>query len=388
MTTTIYLVSNSPGEVSTFARPVAAALRRRHPQWELQVALVPCPYATGAEARVVRTWPERPQVWTPWQTFWNWLTASDRGQRGAVCFLGGDPWHALTLGKRFQMPALAYFPEKTSWLDTKWGGGFAATALGYDRSESRYIGDLRVDAVEARLAQVDAPSREGLTLALFPGSRWLHLKATLGPYLYAVEQVAQRLPGCRFVLSASPFIKPAQLADAAANPLSLGLARVRSELNGDTLRTENGVEVEVAWGEQYRVIKECDLAISLPGTNTAELAIAGKPTVVPLSSRVPVGGAGLLGLLDRLPGITSLKRALRLKKAERLKLIALPNQLAGRKVIPEFIIQDDLSDLVDVLSELLENDEERLRMGREARDVMGHSGAAERFVELVEACLE
>lgn len=385
--TTIYLVSNSPGEVSTFARPVASALHRRHPEWELQVALVPCPYATGAEASVVRTWPERPQVWTPWQTFWSWLTATERGQNGVVCFLGGDPWHALTLGKRFAMPALAYFPDRTSWLDTTWAGGFAATALGYDPEEPRYIGDLRVDAVEARLAQVDTESPGTQTLALFPGSRWLHLKATLGPYLYTVEQVAARHPECRFVLSASPFITHSQLADAAKNPLNLGLSKVRSELVHDCLRTENGTVVEVRWGEQYRVIKECDLAISLPGTNTAELAIAGKPTVVPLSSRVPVGGAGLLGLLDRLPGITPLKRALRLRKAERLQLIALPNQLAGRKVIPEFIIRDDMSDLVDVLSDLLQDHDKRQNMGREVREVMGHSGAADRFVDLIEECL-
>ena len=72
MSPTLYLVSNSPGEVSTFVKPVVSALRRQHPDWELQICLVPCPYATGAEANVISEWPERPKVWTPWETTKAW----------------------------------------------------------------------------------------------------------------------------------------------------------------------------------------------------------------------------------------------------------------------------------------------------------------------------
>ena len=68
MKPTLYLISNSPGEVSTFVKPVVSELRRKHPDWELQICLVPCPYATGVEARVIAEWPEAPQVWTPWQS--------------------------------------------------------------------------------------------------------------------------------------------------------------------------------------------------------------------------------------------------------------------------------------------------------------------------------
>lgn len=385
--TTIYLTSNSPGEVSTFVRPVVAALRRRHPDWTCQVALVPCPYATGAETSVIQGWDEQPAVWGPWETFWNWLKGTGRGGRGAVCFLGGDPWHALTLKSRLRMPAVAYFPEPTSWLDTQWKGGFWDTALGYRSGDPRFIGDLRVDAVRARLAEHPAAASSKTTVALFPGSRWIHLKAVLGPYLSVVERLAERHPETRFLLSASPFVSRQQLADAAAKPFKLGLRSVKSELVDNFLLTENGTEVEVAWGEQYRVISECDMALSLPGTNTAELAIGGKPTVVPLSARVPVGGAGILGLLDRLPGLGFLKERLRKRKADRLRLIALPNQLAGRKVMPEFLVDDELSNLFEFMSGLLENPQERERIGREAQGVMGGIGAADRFVDLIEAAM-
>ena len=84
--TTIHLVSNSPGEVTTFARPVATALREKHPDWNLQLCLVPCPYATGAEARIICEWPEKVEVWTPWDTTKAWLRGEGKGKEGAAAW--------------------------------------------------------------------------------------------------------------------------------------------------------------------------------------------------------------------------------------------------------------------------------------------------------------
>ena len=386
MTPHIYLVSNSPGEVSTFVRPVLSELQRRHPQWLLRVCLVPCPYATGAEAKVLASWPESPQVWTPWQTSKAWWRQEGRGKRGAVVFLGGDPWHALLLKRSFQMPTLAYFPEPSSWEKTRWLGGFDKVALGYgglsgepDEYGRRGLGDLRVDAVSAQLL----PTSSGrLTLALFPGSRRLHLKAALGPFLQVVDRVARA--DLDVILAASPFVSPEQLSDAAAKPWNLGLAFSRARLHENVLTTEAGHRVEVVWGRPYEVMARCDLALSLPGTNTAELAIAGKPTVVPLSTRVPVGGGGLLGILDRLPGLTTLKEKLKMRKKARISLVALPNQLAGRVVMPEFMVADDLRDLSDFVAELLTDPARRAEIGAKARQVMGPGGAAGRLVDLLE----
>ena len=364
------------------------------------MALVPCPYATGAEVEVIRSWGAADEVWRPAQTTWRWLKGREPKGLGAIGFLGGDPWHALLLKRRFGQSAVAYFPEFSSWEKTRWLGGFDQIALGYRPTEvnsssderlkireGRFIGDLRVDAVRNRLEAFDvqkAREASGQTLAIFPGSRWLHLKASLGPFLSMADRLYEERPDRRFILSVSPFVSRKQLADAAANPFPLGLAASKAEIRGDYLVTELGAPVELVWGDPYRVIAECDLALSLPGTNTAELGIAGKPAVIPLSYRVPVGGGGLLGLLDRVLGFGFLKRYLKEHKYQRLKLLALPNQLAGRMIMPEFFVRDDLSDLFDFLSRLLDDPNERRRIGEEARTVMGPTGAAERFVDLLE----
>lgn len=392
MTPTITLLSNSPGEVTTFVRPVATELTRRHSDWNVEVALVPCPYATGAEADVVRSWGLTQQVWTPWQTTREWLQGTSKA-RSLVCFLGGDPWHALLWKRRFRVPAVAYFPQASSWAQSRWLGGFDRVLLGYNppgkepTAAQQFLGDLRVDAVRAELKTQVPRQTSDDTLALFPGSRWLHLKASLGPFLHVVDTLHLERPERRFLLSVSPFVTPQQLADAAGRPLPLGLATSRARIEGDVLLTEGGAQVELLWGEPYRAISQCDLALSLPGTNTAELAIAGKPTVIPISDRVPVGGGGLLGILDRLPGLTSLKTHLKHRKHRRLKLLALPNQLAGRMVMPEFFVRDDLSDLCQTMSSLLDDRAELQRIGREARDVMGPPGASQRLVDVIEATL-
>ena len=167
---TITLVSNSPGEVATFVRPVAAELKSRHPEWRVELALVPCPYATGAEAEVVRSWALLDDVWTPAQTTWNWVRGRAHAP-GAVFFLGGDPWHALLLKRRFGVPCLAYFPEPSSWEETRWLGGFERVLVGYREGRVRderfsYPGDLRVDAVTERLK-----SRKGIVKEIVENER-------------------------------------------------------------------------------------------------------------------------------------------------------------------------------------------------------------------------
>ena len=410
---TIFLTSNSPGEVTTFARPVLSELNRRHPDWNCQICLVPCPYATGAEAKVISGWSERPKVWTPWQTTKAWWSGVKTSGDGAVVFLGGDPWHALLLKSRFGIPALAYFPAHSSWEKTKWLGGFDAVALGYSQPDAGFsslasrmgeriaVGDLRVDAVNARLREVatEPPKRlrttsgeASQTLALFPGSRWLHLKASLGVFLRAAELTAEHVPGLEVIMAGSPFVTPERLANAAQRPFDLGLATTTARFKDNELLTERGLRVKVHWDNSPAVIAECDFALSLPGTNTAELAIAGKPTVVPLSDKAPVGGGGLLGLLDRmpglLPGLSGVKRWMKNRKKNRLTYLALPNQLANREVMPEFWVHDDLSNLIEILIDLACDPERRRLIGEDAQSVMGPPGASGRFVDVLEGILE
>ena len=51
----LWITSNSPGEVSSWVGGVTPKLAELRPEWRTRLALVPCPYASGAEKRVAQT---------------------------------------------------------------------------------------------------------------------------------------------------------------------------------------------------------------------------------------------------------------------------------------------------------------------------------------------
>ncbi|MFP5504503.1 MAG: lipid-A-disaccharide synthase, partial [Candidatus Sericytochromatia bacterium] len=96
----ILIVSNGPGELASWVRPVVRQFGRDFPEARLTVALVPCPYASGEEAATVTAWGERVRVWQPAETMR--LVLSGRApealsESGAVLFLGGDQVFAALL---------------------------------------------------------------------------------------------------------------------------------------------------------------------------------------------------------------------------------------------------------------------------------------------------
>src|SRR5690625_2828128 len=123
--TTIYLTTNSPGEVSTWLRPVVKALRSGAgghaiaPE-RIVVFLNPCVYATGNEARVAQEIAGVETVITPWETV-QYALAGRRpralrqrqntdsvGGKGALLHLGGEIKLSAWLARRLKVPAFLY----------------------------------------------------------------------------------------------------------------------------------------------------------------------------------------------------------------------------------------------------------------------------------------
>ena len=94
----IVFVSNGPGELATWVRPLAEQLHRtlqlrpRAPQSliSLRLVLVPCPNATGEEAEAAARWGQFDRI-TPARGFWPLLLNPRRegpwAAQGVVVFL-------------------------------------------------------------------------------------------------------------------------------------------------------------------------------------------------------------------------------------------------------------------------------------------------------------
>lgn len=391
------LTTNSPGEVSTWLAPVVRALKARAPAARISVFLVPCAFATGAEASVVRAMPGVDRAYSPGE-YWRHALAvpAVRGfeRQGAVLFLGGDPVHAVWLGRRLGLPVLAYMERSSSM-----GRAFAELFVPDDRVRERVVrrgadpdrvhvvGDLMLDAVQPRRAPDQVRADLGLdparpVVAVFPGSRPLEMRAVM-PFLMRVAEILwEGRRDLQCVMSLAPFVAP-EAVDGVPVP-GLEGTQVRLERDGERWLavTERGLAAPALQGASYDIMQVADLALTIPGSNTAELAAMGVPMVValPLNLAEIIPLPGLVHYLERIPVAgRRWKRAAVQRIHDRMPFVALPNRKAGRLIVPEVRGQLRPEDVALEAARLLADAKAREVMRAELRQAMGSPGAAGRI---------
>ncbi|MBQ7567439.1 hypothetical protein IJT17_01385 [bacterium] len=375
----VIITSNSPGELSAWVAPFVACLRQRHPDWHIYLALVPCPFATGREAEYARRIEGLAAIWTPWQTLKILLGGRlpvPRAERGLVVYLGGEAWHAWGLSRRWRYPWAAY-AVRDNWL---WRKCSRVASQRLDlalKLEAAGVCAAHVGFIGWPAPQRQGESSEDLCIGIFPGSRMLMLRYTLGPFLELIRLLKLRLPQARFILAVSPFVSRQDVEGILRRPGRCGLAYRTGALCGNTLQIESGPEVEVCWGEPRRAIEQIDAAISVPGTNTGEIAAAGRALIVGLSCNIPVPSGGLGWLLERI-GISRWLRSWHMRRYKRERFASLPNRWAGEMIAPEIIADDDLTDLANRVAELFADPLKRDELGRRLALTMGDPGEAVR----------
>ena len=373
----IIITSNSPGELSAWVAPLAAAWRVQHPEWHLYLALVPCPFATGREADFAGRIEGLTAVWEPRQTIKILLGGRlpiPRSERGLVVYLGGDAWHAWRLAKRWNYPCAAY-AVKYTWL-WKYYDMIAAqrrelaerlAAKGVYTSHVGYIGWP---------ARPTEPADSGqLCLGIFPGSRLMILRYSLGPFLELAKLVHRRLPQARFIMAVSPFVSRGDLQDVLRHPGECGMPRGTGRLEGDCLQIDGGPALELSWGDSRCAISRIDAAVAIPGTNTGEIAAAGKALIVGLSCNVPIPRGGLGWILEHLPWWKRFQQHQHWRYYRRQRFAAQPNRWAGEMIAPEIVVGDDLSGIVEEIVKTFGNREKRLALGERLAQIMGDPGA-------------
>ena len=232
----IVLVSNGPGELTTWVRPLARRLHAELPLRPLQstaaaglhLVLVPCPNATGREASVAAGWGVFERV-LPARRFWALLLRPHRQgpwpRRGVVVFLGGDQFWTVLLSARLGYRHLTYAEWVARW--PRWNdrvalmGSEAAGRLAARwRSRAVEVGDLMADLQES--ARSEDPLPPGEWVALLPGSKRAKLQVGVPFLLEAADRLVRLRPGCRFLLPVAPTTSVAELLAwaSAINPIA------------------------------------------------------------------------------------------------------------------------------------------------------------------------
>lgn len=385
----LVIVSSGPGEVSTWAVPMARAAAAwaaaRGKTLTLSLVLPPCQFASGQEAAFAR----RQDLFARVLGSRDCLAVVTGLRRlalagsGCVLHLGGDLWYSSTLARRAGVPAFAYV--ETPLIRSR-AHRFARifvpsedlagrlTADGVRPEQVVTVGDLRVDALTQARPAVRA-RRGGARIALFPGSRRWIVGGFLPFLLQTAEAMRERRREVEFALVASPFLRRDALAAALegrrANLDRLGIA--------------------VVDGDDLGAAADADLAITLPGTNTVQLAVLGVPmlVVLPLDHPGRIRTEGLSEWFARIPGLgRAIKGVMARRFLRRPHALAWPNRQAGRMIVPEMVGRVDPREVAERALAMLDD---RTALEATARDLgelyRTPAGVAERMLDVMAAPL-
>lgn len=399
----IVLVSNSPGELSSWVRVMAAVLKRKMPSNRIVVALVPCPFASGSEVKVAHNYKDVDIVIPPGDFMkyiltgikpWGYEPASS----GIVVFMGGDLWHASALASKLKYPATAYSARPLGSRSKNFELFFCPderiknlmTEKGISPEKIKVVGNLVIEGVRPNLSKNGALFKYGLspgkfTLGILPGSRLASMEDSLPVFLKVVEEISSEFPEMQFLLGVSPFRSIDEVERIIKNPVSPipgagGVIDRQNEIS--SLIINGGIKIPMVENDQHNMMKACDVILTIPGTNTAECAYLGVPMIVSASWKARIPGGGLGFVVNSIP-VGFIRKAVMSAAFKKLKFFALPNIMSGRQIVPEVRVEKSASEITGPLADLVNDSGKRERISIEMKKVMGEPGASEKIADSI-----
>lgn len=395
----VVVTINGPGEISGWLVPFAHALKAGHPGVRICVALLPCAFAARSELSLLMSFPFVDAACSVRQSlaliFGGRVPVGfDQSDSSIVLHMGGDPTWTWLLAKRLKQPCFAYV-ENSFLLQNRFQRVFFAGLQLIPESRrpanSMVVGDLVVDAAWLTCPDRQPAPRSAPVVGLYPGSRDYLVTYTLPFLAEVVDLVSQRM-SLRWQLAKADFLSSAFLRNIpdVNDGRSIAGQNLRWSDGGDgdgVLMTKLGNRIEIVSHQNASSL--ATLAITIPGTATAELAALGIPMIVILplmeSDKVPIPGP--MNYADRIPLIGRyIKRVLAHLMVSRLRYTAQPNRRAGSMVVPELIGYLTPEAVAVKVVEVLGTDTDD--MSERLQQIMGKRGAAHALVSELEVFLD
>lgn len=335
----LFLLSNSPGEVAGWVKPVAEAFGERREGVSVTLALLPCPYASGMERRYGSQIDAIDKV-VALRELWK---EKRSGGKGLVLQLGGDPMFGALLSARLSAPWMIYTSRP------RWRSRVAHYFVPDETAERRFasvgagrctrVGNLALDSVPRGMSEAEAKARLGLDAAqaavcFLPGSRPFEYEQGAAFFCRAAAEVLRALPGLSALMPLAPTVDEPVLTGGLKK---YGLSWEGAE-RAETVLCE-GFRIRLLRGEAFSAMKASRLVVALPGTNNLQAAALGAPLMMaaPLNEAENIPLDGIAGIIPHsFPGFRRLKKRLVFQLNRKEKFLSLPNRLAGKAIVPEY----------------------------------------------------
>ena len=120
----VVIVSNGPGELSTWVKPIVESiatqkiLEKESPKLLINLVLVPCPNSTGEELKSASKWNKFDFI-SDQKDFFKLLLNPKKffkwPKNGVVIFLGGDQFWSVILSARLNYKHISYIEWISRW---------------------------------------------------------------------------------------------------------------------------------------------------------------------------------------------------------------------------------------------------------------------------------
>ena len=369
------------GEASgdRYGARVVEALRRLHPQVAVEGIGGACLEAAGArlyarveELAVVGIWEILPRLGAIWHAYGETRRRLREAPPDGVLLIDypGFNLRVAALAHRAGIPVFYYVaPQVWAWRPGRLAqmarrvdrvlvvfpfevalfqeAGIPCTFVGHPLLDER-AGPDPEDPQKARLQLGLDP--DGPWVGLFPGSRLGELEAHLPLVVASARRILQQAPEVRFLLALAPGLDPCQVE-----------ALLQSLPDGQ------GLPLHRVPADPLRVLRASDVVLAASGTVTLEAAILERPMVI----------------FYRMAPLTYWLA----RRLVRVPWVGLPNIVAGRQVVPEWIQEHATPErLAHSVLDLLHDPAQRETMQKalgEVRARLGRPGAAERVARIL-----
>ncbi|WP_353932061.1 lipid-A-disaccharide synthase [Okeanomitos corallinicola TIOX110] len=408
----ILILSNGPGEVTTWVRPVVKALRKQLgndiSQVRISVILSPCPHASGKEASIASSYPEVNRVQSS-EHFWQFLLVGrtaenwDWRDQGVLVFLGGDQIFPVIIGKRLGYKTLVYAEWEARWHSfIDYFGVMKSHVI--KNVDPKYahkfhvVGDLMLEAAGEIRKEEDNKIEKWSDpiIGLLPGSKTAKLTQGVPLTLAIAEYIHSKRPEIKFFIPVAPTLDLPTLV-SFANPENNQFTKVfnfkGAILKDNYLETSTGLQVELKQeNPAYHLLSQAAICLTTVGANTAELGALGVPMIVLLPTQqldAMRSWDGLPGLLANLPGVgSSFAKLINWWFLRNKGLLAWPNIWAQTEIVPELVGKLQPEELGNMVLDFLDHPEKLADIKDKLRSVRGESGAAEKLASLVKKMIE
>jgi len=407
----VVIVSNGPGELATWVKPVldylinqkSNSINANVPNYKLILTLVPCPNATGKEFTVANDWQILDLI-IPAKNFLKLLLKpSSFGiwpKNGVVVFLGGDQFWNILLAKRLGYQSITYAEWIARW--PRWNLHIAAMNEEVRnklpkkfRKKCKVIGDLMADINHNLLPLNEINNKEWI--AILPGSKKAKLSIGIPFFLEVADHIQQCEKNINLMIPIAPTteLKDFIFFQSDKNPITKyyssnikSIKKIDNPIFDYVLETYKNTKIFILnQNPNHNILSQCKLALTTVGANTAELAAINLPMIVVLPTQhlnAMNAWDGIFGIIGKITFLNKIQTLI-IKRwyIKKNKFFAWPNIKAKKQIVPERVGKISPKDISDEAIYLLNKKDMLSEQKINLSTIRGRKGAIKKLSNLI-----